>query len=116
MERVNQIMKSVAETLLEEEGLFFVTLDPEGLGLPLTGEQRLVMGGKATPRMKLSDAGIDASLSINRYHYDVHIPWRAVSGIEGAAMAFYCEREEIAPPPEKEKEEKPGRGRLKVVK
>ncbi len=110
-------MKSVAEALLEEEGAFFVTLYPEGLGLPLTGVQRLVMGRKATPKLRLSDAGIDASLSINRYHYDVHIPWRAVSGVEGATMAFYWEREKVAGPPEaKEDEKKKGRGRLKVVK
>lgn len=92
MDKTDSILKMVVENILEEEGTFFVTLDADTLNLPLDGPQRLVFGGSATPDLIITDGGIDASLSINRVHYDVHIPWGIMTAVEGAGKAFYCRR------------------------
>ncbi len=92
MNRTNYILKLVAETVYEEEGLFFVTVNADDLKLPLEGVQRLVLGGKATPDLEIKDEGLESSLSINRVHYDVHIPWENVIAVEGTNKAFYCRR------------------------
>jgi len=92
MDKTDTILKMVVETILEEEGTFFVTLNADALTLPLDGLQRLVFGGNATPNLIITAGGIDASLSINRVHYDVHIPWSIMTAVEGAGKAFYCRR------------------------
>lgn len=88
--KTEAILKLVAEALYEEEGTFFVTLQADDLNLPLDGIQRLVLGGRATPDLEIKDEGIDASLSFNRVHYDVHIPWQSVAALEGNNKAFFC--------------------------
>lgn len=90
MEKTEFILKLVAEALYEEEGTFFVTVQADDLGLPLEGIQRLVLGGRATPDLEIKDEGIKASLSFNRVHYDVHIPWQSVAALEGNDKAFFC--------------------------
>lgn len=95
MERTDAIFKMVAEAILEEEGTFFVTLNVDSLNLPLEGTQRLVFGGNATPDLVLSDGGVSASLSINRIHFDIHLPWRLMTAIEGGGKAFYCNRKSL---------------------
>lgn len=93
MDKTDAILKIVVETIFEEEGTFFVTLNVDSLNLPLEGTQRLVFGGNATPDLIITECGIDASLSINRVHYDIHIPWSLMTAVEGAGKAFYCRRE-----------------------
>ena len=88
--KTETILKLVAEALYEEEGLFFATVKTDDLGLPLEGIQRLVLGGRATPDLEIKDEGIDASLSFNRVHYDVHIPWQSIAALEGNLKAFFC--------------------------
>ena len=83
------LLKGVAEELLADEGEFLATIDADRTDLPLEGYQRLIMGGKATPDLSLDAGGIKASLSINRVHYDLDVPWDIVSAIEGSSMAFY---------------------------
>lgn len=95
MDRTNEILKTVAECILKEEGSFFVIVNADSLDLPLDGVQRLLLGGKATPYVDITDDGISAGLSINRFHYDAFISWGAVSAIEGNNKAFYCKREGI---------------------
>lgn len=90
MGKTEIILKLVAEALYEEEGTFFVTVNADELNLPLDGIQRLVIGGRATPDLEIKDDGIGASLSFNRVHYDVHIPWQSVAAIEGNNKAFFC--------------------------
>ncbi len=90
MGKTEFILKLVAEALYEEEGTFFVTVNADELNLPLDGIQRLVIGGRATPDLEIKDDGIDASLSFNRVHYDVHIPWQSVAALEGNNKAFFC--------------------------
>ena len=92
MDKTDAILKMVVETIFEEEGTFFVTLNVDSLNLPLEGAQRLVFGGNATPDLIITDGGIDASLSINRVHHDIHIPWHLMAAVEGAGKAFYCRR------------------------
>ncbi len=93
MDSTDEILKRVTESIYEEENIFFITLDTYGLNLPLKGRQRLVMGGDATPALEISNNGIAASLSIDKVHYDVIIPWGSVSAVEGRKKAFYCRRE-----------------------
>ena len=92
MDRTDAILKRVAEAVLEEEGTFFVTLNVDTLDLPLEGTQRLVFGGNATPDLIITDGGVSASLAINRIHYDIYVPWRLMTAVEGAGKAFYCRR------------------------
>jgi len=117
MEKTDSLLKSVAETIYEEEGLFFVTLNADAVEVPLEGLQRLVMGGKATPKLRIIDSGIEASLSINHIHYEIIIPWSVVSAVEGNFKAFFCKRDI---PDEEEKSSKKDGGKktshLKVVK
>lgn len=90
MGKTELILKLVAEALYEEEGTFFVTVQADDLDLPLDGIQRLVLGGRATPDLEIKDEGIDASLSFNRVHYDIYIPWQSVVALEGNYKAFFC--------------------------
>lgn len=119
MDKTNLLLKSVAEVIYEEEGTFFLTIHADHVDLPLEGLQRLVMGGNATPQLKIVDDGINASLSINRVHYDVHIPWIHVAAVEGNNKAFFCKRE-VSPDEDGsgsgEKMSEKKRGHLKVVK
>ena len=92
MDSTDAILKMVAEAILEEEGTFFVTLNVDSLDLPLEGTQRLVFGGNATPDLVLTDGALSASISINRIHYNIHLPWRLMTAIEGGGKAFYCSR------------------------
>ncbi len=117
MDQTDYLLMSVAKTIYEEEGLFFVTLDADKADLPLEGIQRLVIGGKATPKLEIMDAGIEASLSFNHIHHDIFIPWSVVSGVEGNFKVFFCNREGL----EKDeadtpKGEKKKTSHLKVVK
>ena len=119
MYSTDYILKVVAEAVYAEEGLFFVTLNVDGLNLPLDGIQRLVLGGKATPDLDITDDGIGASLSIKHVHYNIHILWGVISAIEGNSKAFYCEREnDEGDEGKKENENKDQnlRNHLKVVK
>lgn len=124
MDRTDSLLKMVAETVYEEEGLFYVTLFGEDTILPLEGTQRLVFGGNATPNLTITEEGISASLSINRIHYDLDLPWRIIFAVEGADKAFYCRRktktntEDPSPPEKKEKKttKKAKVSHLKVVK
>lgn len=120
LDRTDEILKMVAEAVYEEEGIFFITLNAEDMDLPLEGTQRLVIGGKATPELEITDDGIEASLSINRTHYDVKIPWRHIFSIEGANQAYYCKRKvseyDEGPGGKDDKGEKKKGGHLKVVK
>ncbi|MDH3976355.1 MAG: hypothetical protein OEV42_18980 [Deltaproteobacteria bacterium] len=118
MDKTDILLKSVAEVIYEEEGSFFLTIHADEVDLPLEGLQRLVMGGDATPCLIIADSGIQVSLSINRVHYDVHIPWIHVAAVEGNNKAFFCKRD--GSPDNKgdsdtQKSEKK-RGHLKVVK
>ena len=124
MDRDDQILKLVAESVYEEEGVFFITVDADELELPLEGSQRLVVGGNATPDLEITVDGIQVSMSINRVHYNVHIPWRIVFAIEGANKAFYCRRkiseydeegDELEKGSKKQGEKK-SKGHLRVVK
>lgn len=101
MDRTDEILKSVAECILDEDGSFSVIVNADHLDLPLEGAQRLILGGKATPYLDIANEGISAGLSINRFHYDAFIPWDTVSAIEGNSKAFYCKREGV----QKEKKE-----------
>lgn len=100
MDKTNELLKAVAECILEEEGSFFVIANADKLDLPLDGAQRLALGGKATPYLRFTDEGIATGLSINHFHYDLFIPWDTVNAVEGEGKAFYCRREDA------EKEEK----------
>lgn len=93
MDRTDELLKAVAECILGEEGSLFVIVNADLLDLPIDGVQRLLLGGKATPYLDITDEGIAAGLSINRFHYDAFIPWDAVSAVEGNGKAFYCRRE-----------------------
>lgn len=93
MDRTSELIKSVAECILEEEGSFFAVVNADMLDLPLEGTQRIMLGGKATPYLRLTKVGIEAGLSINRFHYDAMIPWSVVYAVEGENKAFYCKRE-----------------------
>ena len=95
MDKTDELLKAVAECILEEEGSFFIVVNADSLDLPLEGVQRLLLGGKATPYLEMTDDGISVGLSINRFHYDAYISWGAVSAIEGNSKAFYCRREGI---------------------
>ncbi len=95
IDKTDELLKAVAECILSEEGSFFAILNADLLDLPLEGVQRLLLGGKATPYLDITDEGIAAGLSINRFHYDAFIPWDAVSAIEGNSKAFYCKREGV---------------------
>lgn len=88
----NQLLKLIAENIYREEESFFITIHADELDLPLEGLQRLVMGGRATPNLRIIDDGIEVSLSINRIHYDIFIPWDYVTAVEGSGKAFYCKR------------------------
>lgn len=101
MDKTNKLLKSVAECILDEEGSFFAVVNADMLDLPLEGTQRMILGGKATPYLRLTDEGIEAGLSINRFHYDAFIPWHVVNAVEGDRKAFYCKREGV----DKEKKE-----------
>lgn len=118
MDKTDILLKSVAQAIYEEEGNFFLTIHADHVELPLEGLQRLVIGGNATPKLEIADNGIDVSLSINRVHYDVHIPWIYVAAVEGNNKAFFCKRN--GPPEDKEdsgdKKSEKKRGHLKVVK
>lgn len=118
MDKTDVLLKSVADAILEEEGSFFLTIHADHVDLPLEGLQRLVIGGNATPHLIIGDSGMEVSLSINRVHYDVHIPWIHVAAVEGNNKAFFCKRSDS--PNGKDdsssgKSEKK-RGHLKVVK
>ncbi len=124
MDKTDILLKLVAETIYEEEGLFYATLFGEDTILPLEGTQRLVFGGNATPDLKITEEGISASLSINRIHYDLDLPWSVIFAVEGADKAFYCRRktqksDEYGDSPKKTEKEAPKKGKvshLKVVK
>lgn len=92
MDKTKELLKAVAECILEEEGSVFVIVNADALDIPLEGTQRMILGGKATPYLNLTDEGIEAGLSINRFHYDAFIPWDEVNAVEGDKMAFYCRR------------------------
>jgi hypothetical protein len=109
MDRTSELLKTVTECILDEEGSFSVIVNADMLDLPLDGAQRLLLGGKATPYMDISDEGISVGLSINRVHYDTFIPWDAVNAVEGENKAFYCRRVRA------EKKEEKGR-HLRLVK
>lgn len=120
MDRTDILLKMVVETILEEEGSVFVSLDADKTELPLEGTQRLVFGGKATPNLEISEFGIRSSLSINHVHYDLELPWQIVFAAEGLDKAFYCRRRSM-PSDEDEsgtedKISKKKRSHLKVVK
>lgn len=112
--RTKELLKSVAECILEEEGAFFATVNVDTLEIPLEGTQRFILGGKATPYLHLTEEGIEAGLSINRFHYDVFIPWDVVNAVEGENKAFYCRRQEAKR--EAKKEAGKEKGRLRLVK
>lgn len=95
IDETDKLLKAVAECILSEEGSFFAIVNADLLDLPLDGVQRMLLGGRATPYLDLTDEGIAAGLSINRFHYDAFIPWDAVSAIEGNSKAFYCRREGV---------------------
>lgn len=114
MDRTNELLRSVAECILDEEGSFFVIVNADALDIPLEGTQRMVLGGKATPYLHLTEEGIEAGLSINRFHYDVFIPWDAVNAVEGENKAFYCRSQEVKR--EAKKEAGKEKGRLRLVK
>lgn len=123
MDKTDILLKNVADVIYEEEGSFFLTIHADHIDLPLEGLQRLVIGGNATPNLKITNFGIDASMSINRVHYDVHIPWIHVAAIEGNNKAFFCKRERAPDDdkdqPEEKKSEKKSekkRAHLKIVK
>lgn len=101
MDRTDSLIKAVAECILDEEGSFHAIVNADMLDIPLEGTQRLILGGKATPYLKFDDGGIAVGLSINRFHYDVFIPWDVIFAVEGEKKAFYCRRGDV------EKEEKP---------
>jgi len=119
MDRTDILLKNVADAIYEEEGSFFLTIHADHVDLPLEGLQRLVMGGNATPKLKIADDGIHVSLSINRVHYDVHISWLYVAAVEGDKKAFFCKRDGT---PEEDKNDSPDnkgekkRSHLKIVK
>lgn len=94
MDKTNELLKAVAECILDEEGSLFAVVNADMLDLPLDGTQKMILGGKATPYLKLTEEGIEAGLSINRFHYDAFIPWDAVNAVEGEKKAFYCKRED----------------------
>ena len=124
MDRTDSLLKLVAETIYEEEGLFYATVFGEDTNLPLEGTQRLVFGDNATPGLKITEEGISASLSINHIHYDLDLPWRVIFAVEGADKAFYCRRKTNISAKDdskikKVKKEAPRKGKashLKVVK
>lgn len=115
MEKTNKLLKRVAECILEEEGSFFAVVNADMLDLPLEGTQRMILGGKATPYLRLTDEGIEAGLSINRFHYDALIPWQAVNAVEGDRKAFYCKREGVDKEKREEEAQKENR-HLRLVK
>ena len=94
IDKSDWFLREVAETVYEEEGLFYITINADKTELPLEGMQRLVMGGRATPSLAIGESGIDVSLSINRVHYDILIPWSIVSAVEGNDKAFFCRRDD----------------------
>lgn len=94
MDKTNELLKSVAECILDEEGSLFAVVNADMLDLPLDGTQKMILGGKATPYLRLTEEGIEAGLSINRFHYDAFIPWDAVNAVEGEKKAFYCKRDD----------------------
>ncbi len=115
MDKTNKLLKSVAERILEEEGSFFAVVNADMLDLPLEGTQRMMLGGKATPYLRLTDEGIEAGLSINRFHYDAFIPWHVVNAFEGDRKAFYCTREGLDKKKKEEEAQKENR-HLRLVK
>ena len=115
MDKTNKLLKSVAECILDEEGSFFVVINADKLDLPLEGTQRMILGGKATPYLRLTDEGIEAGLSINRFHYDAFIPWHVVNAVEGDRKAFYCKREGVDKEKKEEEAQKENR-HLRLVK
>jgi len=115
MEKTNKLLKRVAECILDEEGSFFAVVNADMLDLPLEGTQRMILGGKATPYLRLTDEGIEAGLSINRFHYDAFIPWQAVNAVEGDRKAFYCKREGVDKENREEEAQKENR-HLRLVK
>ncbi len=115
MDKTNKLLKSVAERILEEEGSFFAVVNADMLDLPLEGTQRMMLGGKATPYLRLTDEGIEAGLSINRFHYDAFIPWHVVNAVEGDRKAFYCKREGVDKEKREEEAQKENR-HLRLVK
>src|SRR4030066_88745 len=115
MDKTNKLLKSVAECILDEEGLFFAVVNADMLDLPLEGTQRMILGGKATPYLRLTDEGIEAGLSINRFHYDAFIPWHVVNAVEGDRKAFYCKREGVDKEKKEEEAQKENR-HLRLVK
>lgn len=112
MDKTNELLKAVADSILDEEGSLFAIVNADLLDLPLDGTQRMILGGKATPYLRLTEEGIEAGLSINRFHYDAFIPWDAVNAVEGEAKAFYCKRENEKG---KEGEAKKDKRRLSLV-
>lgn len=115
MDKTNKLLKSVAECILDEEGSFFAVVNADMLDLPLEGTQRMILGGKATPYLRLTDEGIEAGLSINRFHYDAFIPWHVVNAVEGDRKAFYCKREGVDKEKKEEESQKENR-HLRLVK
>ena len=115
MDKTSELLKSVAECILDEEGSFFAVVNADMLDLPLEGTQRMVLGGKATPYLRLTDEGIEAGLSINRFHYDAFIPWHVVNAVEGDRKAFYCKREGVDKEKKEEESQKENR-HLRLVK
>jgi len=115
MDKTNKLLKSVAECILDEEGSFFAVVTADMLDLPLEGTQRMILGGKATPYLRLTDEGIEAGLSINRFHYDAFIPWHVVNAVEGDRKAFYCKREGVDKEKKEEEAQKENR-HLRLVK
>jgi len=115
MDKTNKLLKSVAECILDEEGSFFAVVNADMLDLPLEGTQRMILGGKATPYLRLTDEGIEAGLSINRFHYDAFIPWHVVNAVEGDRKAFYCKREGVDKEKKEEETQKENR-HLRLVK
>jgi hypothetical protein len=124
MNKTDRLLQLVAETIYEEEGLFYATLFGEDTILPLEGTQRLVFGGAATPDLKITEEGISASISINHIHYDVDLPWRVIFAVEGTDKAFYCRRKTKTSDDEGDSPEKAGKehpkkrkaSHLKVIK
>lgn len=115
MDKTNELLKTVAECILDEEGSFFAVVNADMLDLPLEGTQRMILGGKATPYLRITDEGIEAGLSINRFHYDAFIPWDAVNAVEGDLKALYCKREGGAKEKKEDEAQKENR-HLKLVK
>lgn len=115
MDKTSELLKSVAECILDEEGSFYAVVNADMLDLPLEGTQRMVLGGKATPYLRLTDEGIEAGLSINRFHYDAFIPWHVVNAVEGDRKAFYCKREGLDKEKKEEEAQKESR-HLRLVK